>query len=201
MKLAKFGLAAVLSASVCLGQNDVAKQRQWTSSSGQKVTAQMVRVSDDNISLKTTKGSVVQFPLAKLSGADVNAVKDWKRTNPSGLNIPGAPYHKWPSLYRGKDGFNVKYTRFDKEKKYHLYETAYFDFYVDEKLTHATLWNCISIFYNVAGVLDKLPLHLECIPDKDDKKYEVYLVGSKTKYRALGGPREGVRSAPTQPIL
>lgn len=180
-----------LFCSLCLSVSgvygDVAEKREWTSSTGQKVKAQLLKFSGKRIWLKTGNGKIVDLPIEKISAGDIKRVKSWKTKNSSGLNVPDGPF-EWPLLYRGRDRFNVKYVRFDKDKKYHLYETEYFDFYVEEKLNHSTIWKCMALFYHVAGVLDSLPIYLESIPREGEKKYEIFLVASKAKYRAMGGP-------------
>ena len=151
------------------------------------MNAQLVRSSDKNLTLKLTNGKIAQVPKASFSQKDNNLLKSWLKENPSGLNVPSGPF-KWPPLFRGRDGFNVKYVRFDEKRTAHLYETEYFNFYSEEKLSHSTLWDCISIFYNVAIFLEALPIHLECLPKAGEAKYDVLLVSTAQKYAQLGGP-------------
>ncbi len=185
----KFGVvcSACLLLQSLFAQDDLSKPREWTGAEGKKVKAQLMSSRGERVTFKLASGNLTSLDKDKLSIADIKQLNAWEGTNPSGYSIPYGPY-KWPPLFRGKDGFNVKYSRFDEARQAHVYETEYFNFFVDEKLSHSTLWDCFSIFFNVAGVLDAVPLHLDCIPKKEDKKYEVILVSSDAMYRRLGGP-------------
>ena len=182
-------MCCIFAALLSLGaaQDDMSKVRKWTNTKGKTVSAQLVRVNGDKLTLKLGNGKVAQVPKTAFSQKDNGLLNQWLKKNPSGFNVPDGPF-KWPQVFRGKDGFNVKYIRFDEKREAHLYETEYFNFFCEEKLSHTTLWECISIFYNVAIFLESLPIHLECLPKAGEDKYDILLVATARAYAKLGGP-------------
>ena len=73
--------------ALCAAAAIVAQGREFTSSDGKKLPAEVVAVRDGKASLKVASGKIFKVPLDRLSEADQAFLKSWAKDNPSfGLN-------------------------------------------------------------------------------------------------------------------
>lgn len=171
----------------------------WTNQKNQNITASLVRVFQEKkgdkqvvqVTFKLKSGKKVTFPVHLLSEAHQKELQGWIRKNPTGIAAPVPPY-SWPSQYNGNNTPKVKYIKFDQKRKAHLYRTAHFDFYVEEKISNATVSKCVAVFDTIVEAIDALPMEMDTIPKGKRPRFQAILVSSREKYMQMGGiPNSG----------
>jgi len=171
--------------------------RKWTNKKNQDITASLARItrvkSDKNksefrvdVTFKLKTGKKITFDAELLSKPHQNELKNWLKNNPTGIAKPSAPY-SWPSKHDGSNTPKVEYVKFDDKRNAHLFRTAHFDFYSDEKLSDATISKCVAVFDSIVEAIDTFPMEMNTIPSEDKPRYQAILVSSQEKYMKMGG--------------
>ena len=188
----------ISSASLSADDKDpVEGVRVWTNSKKQDLTASLVKIvyvkpakKEDkpryDVTFKLKTGKKVTFDLELLSKPHKDELWAWLKGNPYGVAKPTPPY-TWPTQHNGNNSPKVEYVKYDEERYAHLYKTAHFDFYSDERLTNSTISKCVALFDSIVGAIDSLPLELDTIPSGDKPRYQAILLSTREKYMQMGG--------------
>ncbi len=171
--------------------------RVWTNSKNKDLTASLVkitRVKPDkknskarvDVTFKRKSGKKITFDVELLSKAHQQELRIWIRSNPTGIAKPTSPY-SWPSSHNGVNSPKVEYVKFDDKRNAHLFRTAHFDFYSDEKLSDATISKCVAVFDSIVEAINKFPMEMDTIPSGDRPRFQAILVSTRQKYAQMGG--------------
>jgi hypothetical protein len=172
--------------------------RVWTNHKNQDITASLVKITrasaDQNqnkparldVTFKLNTGKKVTFDVGLLSPPHQQELQAWLKTNPYGAALPSPPY-SWPTQHNGNNSPEVVYVRYDEERKAHLYHTAHFDFYSDERLSDATISKCAAVFDSIVEAIDAYPMEMDTIPSGDKPRFQAILVSTREKYTEMGG--------------
>ncbi len=71
----------LLAAAIIYGLSQMGFARDFTSSTGQKIVAELVFVSGDNVTLKRPDGKTVGVPMNRFSDEDQKYILEWKKNN------------------------------------------------------------------------------------------------------------------------
>ena len=193
--VARFLLLALLSCFLSgVVDAKVLGLRKWTDQKDRSMNASLVRVykvkKDSKpvvmATFKLQTGKKVDLKVQQLSKNNQKELMVWLKDNPSGVAPPSPPYF-WPRQYNGSNTPKVEYVKFDKKREAHLYRTKHFDFYMDIKLSKATVSKCVAVFDTIVEAIDMLPMQMDAIPSGDRPRYEALLVGSRETYMKMGG--------------
>ncbi|WP_018970236.1 hypothetical protein [Rubritalea marina] len=188
-------LLSVISLSLCAASADeVLGLRAWTNQKGQSLQASFVKIRTEQkdgkntamVTFKKARGREVTFEAKLLSDEHQLELAEWLDNNPHGTAPPTPPY-SWPSQYRGKNTPKAEYIKYDDNYKAHLYRTKHFDFFVDAKISDATVSKCVAVFDSIVEAINSLPLAMDTIPHGDKPRFEAILVSTHKKYKDMGG--------------
>lgn len=183
--------------------------REWTNSKNQSIKASLVRITrikadKDNkkprvdVTFKLKTGKKVTFDIELLSKAHQQQLGTWIQSNPTGIAKPTPPY-SWPSQHNGNNSPKVEYIEFDEKRNAHLFRTAHFDFFSDEKLSDATISKCVAVFDSIVEAINEFPMEMDTIPTGDKPRFQALLVSTQEKYMQMGGiPNSGGFFSPSQ---
>ena len=185
---------------------DVLGLRTWTNQKNKTINASLVQIFEDKekgnpemmVSLKLKGGKKISIPLSDLSEEHQEELIAWRKKNPLGVAPPTAPY-SWPRQYNGSNTTKIEYIKFDQTRQAHLYKTAHFDFYIDQKMSDATITKCVVVFDTIVEAIDALPMEMDTIPKGERPRYQAILVSNRETYMKMGGiPNSGGFFSPSR---
>src|ERR1700761_5810263 len=119
--------------------------RMWTDITNRQVEASFAGFDGSNVSFKMRDGSVVPFPIAKLSPAD----QEWVKQHPAATSTPAptpaaskpstpapssGPVKPWPHSTGLDEAPKATVVKEDNDAKEFIYRTPNFEFHCDSKL-------------------------------------------------------------------
>ncbi len=175
-----------------------AKERKWTSSDGTTVTGEIVSLEGDQVALRTAKG-VFKFPLTRLSKADQDFAKEWKKEaaessgRPTGKvmgeKLDSVRLGEWPkSVSADFDLDQIVVVKENKEAGEFIYRSPHFEFQSSVKLSKSVVREFSRIFEATYEMTRQMPLGLDPLP-WGKGFYLTKLYPTRNAYYADGGMR------------
>ena len=171
-----------------------ASARVWTDLDGRTVEADLVDVKGDEVRIKRAMdGAVANFPIERLSEADVAYLKEvslereirdvsWAEETFAGLD--------WPRRTRLPDNYDVEVVREDNQAEVYIYRTPNFEFQSEAKLARKVVREFGRIFEGTLSAMQAFPLQWELVPWND--RYRARLFRNRAAYLKAGGlPNSG----------
>lgn len=178
-----------------LGLNAEESPRTWTNAEGRTITAALVSLAGDQVSLKLENGHVATIAVTTLSQADQEHLRQWvesKKTTPAEdpdvLPYSGPPAAKeWPRTYALVGDAEPTIVKEDAEAKEFIYETEHYEFICDSKFSTNLVKEFSRIFEATYELNCHLPLDLKPTPERLRKKFQARIFTSREDYMTNGG--------------
>ncbi len=215
LPIRSFLLAALLTATT--GLADVqAESRMWTSKEGKSIQAELVDVLNGEAVLKLNgQPAPVRVPFARLSAADQEYIKTWKKPEPAvggkpgddkakpggpgktepALDASGFPIgsnstvkrdeHGWPEVVALKEKPAFIIVKEDKVENEFIYRSDHFEFISTQRLSGEIVREFSRLFETAFETAVALPLRLD--PKPPAGFFRVKLYDSMGAYLAAGG--------------
>jgi len=180
--------------------------RQWTDATGRKVEAAFAGADGASVKLRMADGTVIPYPLEKLSAEDQAWVKSQApavatptpavATPTSGMmpglgsnsnGSGGAGERAWPRSVALEELPKATIVKEDAEKREYVYRTAHFEFQCDARLGADVVREFSRIFEATRELNVKLPLGIDPKPEKFRELFVAKLYSSREDYFANGG--------------
>lgn len=168
--------------------------RAWTDAQGRKVEAELVEVKDGNAGLKLANGTVIPFPISKLSAADQEYVKSMQGRLAAvaslGLgNVPPPEKREWPDMVEAsRTSVEVKLTESNETARRYVYRSEAFEFTSQAKLLPGLMKSVAQTFEATRRLVNALPWGITCRPPEGTQFYQAALYETRNDYIAAGGP-------------
>jgi hypothetical protein len=177
----------IFSFLLCLGLACAAEIRTWVDNQDRKVEAALVAVKDGVVVLKLKNGKELDFPIAKLSAADVEYVEKQREELKGAAAKPKLNFDdKWPERVSFKDDPEVEIMEADKAANNFIYESANFRYVCDVKLAGSVVRGFARMFEATHQYCITLPLGMSGAI-KIDGKYQILLFEKEADYIKEGG--------------
>lgn len=170
--------------------------RTWTDASNRQLEAAFTGLEGDQVKLKLRSGAVVPYPLARLSTAD----QDWVKQQGAGASAPTSSPGKpaalssssgtakaWPRTTGLEEAPKATVVKEDAAAKEFIYRTPNFEFHCDTKLGSDVVREFGRIFEGTLQVNKELPLDLDPKPENGREFFVAKLYTNKADYLADGG--------------
>lgn len=163
--------------------------RDWKDSSGRKVEAAFAGMDGNNVRLRLRNGSVIPYPLEKLSSAD----QDWTKAQGGGSTASAAAGNSkgetlvWPRSTGLDEAPNATVVKEDAETAQFIYRTNNFEFRCDARLGKDVVREFGRIFEGTLKANKELPLGLDPRPEDGREYFVAQLYSSHDDYLADGG--------------
>lgn len=181
-----------------------AEQREWTSTSGEKVKAELISVDHETITLARAKdGRSFSVNVNQFSAEDQEFVKNWfkqqpkenveNEINPIKKSIPITTDAtdnfdaEWPKLVVLKKDFDIN-TISETDEGF-IYESRHFRFTADARLQKSVVKRFAEIFECTLVYMQQLPISSQkAINHTAENKKDIYLFADAASYNRAGGP-------------
>jgi len=181
-------MRTLLSFLLCLGLASATEIRTWVDDQNRKVDAALVGVKDAAVVLRLKDGREVDFPLAKLSAADVEYVDKQREALKAAAAKPKLNFDApWPDRVSFKDDPEVAVVKDDKEAGQFVYESANFRYVCDIRLASNVVRGFARMFEATHQYCMTLPLGFSG-GRQIDGKYQILLFEKEADYIKEGGP-------------
>lgn len=172
---------------LCLSFASATEIRTWVDNQDRKVEATLVAVKEDVVVLKLKDGRELDFPIAKLSAADVEYVEKQREALKAAAAKPKLNFdEKWPERVSFKDDPEVEIMEEDKDAKRFVYESSNFRYVCDVKLASSVVGGFARLFEATHQYCMTLPLGMTG-GIKDNGKYQILLFEKEADYIKEGG--------------
>lgn len=177
----------LFSLLLCLSFASAAEMRTWVDNQDRKVEATLVAVKKDVVVLKLKDGRELDFPIEKLSAADVEYVdKQREALKETGAKPKLNFDERWPERVSFKDDPEVETTKDDKEAKSFVYESSNYRYVCDVKLASSVVRGFARMFEATHQYCMTLPLGMSG-GRQIDGKYQILLFEKEADYIKEGG--------------
>ncbi|MBL9151880.1 MAG: hypothetical protein JNK37_05330 [Verrucomicrobiales bacterium] len=184
----------------------LAESRTWTSADGRTLTAELLAVEGDQVTLKTERGNF-QLPLSRLSEPDQAYAKEWKAKSvapPTSAPAPGSPAGGgdtdkslgdfanlkpgvWPNAVSADfEVDQIEVVKEDKDAGEYVYRSPHFEFHSPLKLSTTVVREFSRIFEATFEFMKAMPIGLSPKP-KEGGHYFTQLYDSMDAYYGAGG--------------
>ena len=186
----------VLSACVWLSGSGLlqAQARTWTDVNQRKVEAVLVSSDGTNATLRLADGKEIPFPIARLSPADQEFVKEMADKTAASASIglqavPPPEKRAWPDIVEAsRTSVEVKLiASAEKERKF-VYRSEGFEFTSQANLLPGLMKSVAQTFEATKRLINVLPWGITCRPPPGDGFYQAALYETRGDYIAAGGP-------------
>ena len=171
--------------------------RMWTDASNRQVEASFGGLDGDSVKLKLRNGSIIPYPLNKLSPAD----QEWVKQQGASATAPSAtpskpspsttassgPAKAWPRSTGLEEAPKATVVKEDAAAKEFIYRTPNFEFQCDSKLGSDVVREFGRIFEGTLVVNKELPLEIDPKPENGRELFVAKLYTKKEDYLADGG--------------
>lgn len=181
-------MRAFLPFLLCLGLASATEMRTWVDTQDRKVDAALVGVKDGAVVLRLKDGREMDFPISKLSAADVEYVEKQREALKSAATEPKLNFDApWPERVSFKDDPEVEVMADDKEAGRFIYESANFRYVCDVRLASSVVRGFARMFEATHQFCMELPLAFSG-GRQIDGKYQILLFEKEEDYIKEGGP-------------
>lgn len=169
--------ASIIAAAAFMPGTITAEEfREWIDASGRKVEAAFAGMDGTNVKLKLRNGTMLPFPLEKLSKAD----QDWagqqgQSTKPSAPLGSGSKSDAggWPRGSGLEEAPNATVVEENAAESKYIYRTNNFEFRCDSRLGKDVVREFGRIFEGTLMANKELPLGIDPKPEEEGQQYFV----------------------------
>ncbi len=175
------------------------ESRTWTNHEGKTITAALVSLSGDQVSLRLENGNVVPVPATTLSKVDQDYLRQWVDSKKAMADAKGTddpeilpysgppPATEWPRTFSAEGDADPIVVKEDAEAKEFIYETEHYEFVCDSKFSTNLVKEFSRIFEATYELNCHLPLDLKPRPERLRKKFLARIFTSREDYMSNGG--------------
>jgi SLA1 homology domain 1, SHD1 len=164
--------------------------REWNDASGRKVEAAFAGVEGDNVKLRLRNGTLLPYPLEKLSKADQDWAKQQTTAKPAAAPAFGAKPESgsaWPRSVGLDEAPNATVVKEDTATSEYVYRTNNFEFRCDSRLGKDVVREFGRIFEGTLRANKELPLGIDPKPEPGQEYFVATLCTKESDYFANGG--------------
>lgn len=192
-------LALCLFSTSSLAQ---AASRTWTSTDGRVMQAVLVAVEAGEGVFQLAAGQTSRVPLARLSPADQEWIKQWLKQAPAGRTAASSGTIQWPDTVSAPPAALTSLVKPVSEAAGGaVFRSRSFQFSVDEKLAASAIAEVARTFEATYELLKALPWGIRPQPDPASGFFAANLWASRTAYewdvaRAMAPKPQGTTGSP-----
>lgn len=168
-----------------------AEERSWTNSGGKTIVATLIEIAGESAVLQMN-GNPFKVPIASLSPADQEFIKNWKKsdlTDPSkDGEIKPNWESPWPRLVSIDIDQKIEVIKEDSATKEYIYASPHYEFICDVKLNTSVVKRFSLLFETTNQVCRELPLGM--IKPFREERHKIHLFETREAYFAKGGPED-----------
>ena len=172
-------LTALLASPSLTPAQSAAAQRTWTDVQGRTMVASLTAVENDQAVFLMASGQTVKFPIAKLSAADQDFIKNASPTAPTGgaaaappANAARVPIEKrtWPDVVEVPSR-SIEITAVEEkpDEKKCIYRSEAFEFVSEDKLAGSVMKEIARTFEATRALLVALPWGVDPKPGPEGR--------------------------------
>jgi len=178
----------ILLSLLSLGFASAGEMRTWVDNQDRKVEATLVGVKEGTVLLRLKDGKEMDFPLARLSAADVAYVDKQREALKEAAAKPRMNFDAaWPERVSFKDDPEVEVMEEDKDAGRFTYESGNFRYVCDVKLASSVVRGFARMFEATHLYCMTLPIGMTG-GRQIDGKYQILLFEKEADYIKEGGP-------------
>ena len=181
----------LLTALQCLGSASADEVRTWTDNQGRSVDATLVRVNETNVVIRLKDGREMDYPIERLSAADVKYIGEFREASKNGGAPSSAQIQKnfelpWPERISFKEDPEIEVIEQNAETQRFIYESANYRYVCDVRLSSSVVRGFARLFETTHLYCLSLPIGFTG-GTKVDGKYTILLVEKLEDYMRAGG--------------
>ena len=165
-----------------------AEIRMWEDDKGRKVEAALIDVKELAVVLRLKNGKEMDFPIAKLSAADVAYVDKQRGALKEAAAKPKMNFDAdWPERVSFSEDPEVNVIKEDKDARRFIYESSNYRYVCDVRLASSVVRGFARMFEATHLYCMTLPIGMTG-GRQIDGKYQILLFESEADYIKEGGP-------------